>query len=163
MASAESLPDELTACADEVRIQFPWGSLLEAVLKGDPAVLAGIARLLRPNGRLRVILSVVERDRIQGTAALDGQGAADVVARIAETNVGLVAEPAQEATQADIAASHSTWAKRLGAGRSRPAWLMQFRRLGRPEEQVKERAGPAISPNGGVVIPRTVAGQPPSG
>ena len=163
MASAESLPNELTTCADEVRIQFPWGSLLDAVLKGDRAVLTGIARLLRPNGRLRVLLSVVERDRIQGTAALDGQAAAEIAARIAEINVGLVPELAQEATRADIAASRSTWAKRLGAGRSRPAWLLQFRRLGRPEERVRGRTGAGGSPNGGAAIPRTVPADPPSG
>lgn len=134
VASAESLPEELSECAHEVRIQFPWGSLLQAVLGGDGSVLAGVAGLLRPEGCFRVLLSVVERDGIHGMAKLDGHGAAEVAARVAEAQVGLVPESAREATQADIAASHSTWAKRLGAGESRPAWLLQFRKVVGPSE-----------------------------
>jgi 16S rRNA (adenine(1408)-N(1))-methyltransferase len=130
VASAGSLPDELRGCADEVRIQFPWGSLLDAVLRGDPAVLAGVAGLLRPGGRLHVLASVVERDRIDGMAQLDGRQAADVASRIAAAGVGLVPERCREATPAEVAASHSTWGKRLGVGRSRPACLLQFRKSG---------------------------------
>jgi 16S rRNA (adenine(1408)-N(1))-methyltransferase len=135
VASAESLPDELKGCAHEVRIQFPWGSLLHAILSGDRAILAGVGALLRPGGRFRVLVSVVERDRIDGIVQLDERRTAEVTSRIAGTDVGLVPELCRQATPADIAASHSTWAKRLGVGRSRPAWLLQFGKDGpRPDE-----------------------------
>jgi hypothetical protein len=38
---------------------------------------------------------------------------------------------ARPATVADVAAAHSTWGKRLGAGERRPAWLLRAR-LDRP-------------------------------
>ena len=102
------------------------------MLGAHQVVLAGVARLLRGRGRLGVLLSVVKRDRVHGMAALDGLRAAERAARIGGINVGLVAERVREATRADIAASHSTGARRLNAGRSRPAWLLEFRRAGGP-------------------------------
>ncbi|HEX2273492.1 MAG TPA: hypothetical protein VHG90_06445 [Acidimicrobiales bacterium] len=130
VASAESLPDELSGCADEVRIQFPWGSLLAAVLGAAPAVLGGVAELLRPGGRLHVLVSVVARDGVEGGERLDHRRAGEVARRIAGAGAGLVLELCREATPEDVAASHSTWGKRLGAGRSRPAWLLRFHKTG---------------------------------
>ena len=40
---------------------------------------------------------------------------------------GLAVTKAQPATATDIAAAHSTWGKRLGAGARRPAWLLRAR------------------------------------
>ena len=128
MASAESLPDDLAGCADEVRIQFPWGSLLAAILEADRAVLSGVARLLRPGGRLLVLASVVERDGVDGMERLDERRAREVARRVAGAGVGLVLEVCRTTTPDDVAASHSMWAKRLGVCRSRPAWFLQFRR-----------------------------------
>jgi 16S rRNA (adenine(1408)-N(1))-methyltransferase len=38
---------------------------------------------------------------------------------------GLQVTEARPATAADVAAAHSTWGKRLGAGGRRPAWLLR--------------------------------------
>ncbi len=134
VASAESLPDELVGRAQEVRVQFPWGSLLRAILHGDRAVLGGIARLLRPSGQLRVLVSVVERDGVDGLSRLDERHAREVASRVTDAVASLVLEACREATPEDVTASHSTWAKRLGVGQSRPAWLLQYRKgpLGAP-------------------------------
>ena len=40
---------------------------------------------------------------------------------------GLAVTAARPATPADVAAAHSTWGKRLGAGGRRPAWLLRAR------------------------------------
>jgi hypothetical protein len=40
---------------------------------------------------------------------------------------GLAVTEARPATPADVAAAHSSWGKRLVAGRQRPAWLVQGR------------------------------------
>jgi 16S rRNA (adenine(1408)-N(1))-methyltransferase len=53
-ASIESLPQALTGIADQVTINYPWGSLLRAVLEPDPAALGGIVRLGRPGAELRI-------------------------------------------------------------------------------------------------------------
>ena len=149
VASAESLPDELVGWAHEVRVQFPWGSLLEAILRGDRAVLDGVARMLRPEGKLRVLVSVVERDRVDALRRLDERHAREVASRVADAGIGLVLEACRVATPDDVAASHSTWAKRLGVGQSRPAWLLQYRkgepRLGGEPQQEQDGSTRPIS------------------
>jgi hypothetical protein len=47
---------------------------------------------------------------------------------------GLAVTEARPATPADVAAAHSSWGKRLGAGRQRPAWLVRGRAVTALEE-----------------------------
>jgi len=56
------LPPEVFGLADEVRVHFPWGSLLRGLLDGAPAVVGPIAKLMKPGAELRVLLSAVDRD-----------------------------------------------------------------------------------------------------
>ena len=56
---------------DLVTVTFPWGSLLRGVLGLDGCVLAGIAALPAPGGRLEILASVVPSDRIEGISSLD--------------------------------------------------------------------------------------------
>ena len=99
---AEALPGSLRGMAAEVYVQYPWGGLLWAVTGGDPATLARIAGLLRPGGRLRVLVNV---------SALDGE-AADPAAPYAAAGLRIVRQ--------EIAAvrHRSSWAGRLGQGRA---------------------------------------------
>jgi 16S rRNA (adenine(1408)-N(1))-methyltransferase len=57
-AAAESLPDGLAAIADEVSVCYPWGSLLQAVIRPDDTVLRRIARVGRPGAALRIRVNV---------------------------------------------------------------------------------------------------------
>jgi len=52
----------LLGAADELTINFPWGSLLRGVLGHDDAVLAGVAALLAPRGSGSVLFSLTPRD-----------------------------------------------------------------------------------------------------
>lgn len=62
-AAVENLPEELNGVADEIHIQFPWGSLLKAVLTGEELVLKGLHSLCRSSARLEVIIGFdAERD-----------------------------------------------------------------------------------------------------
>jgi 16S rRNA (adenine(1408)-N(1))-methyltransferase len=65
-AAVEDLPHELDNVADEVHIHFPWGSLLQSVATGDPAVLQNIRRICAPDALLEVVLGLdPERDRTE--------------------------------------------------------------------------------------------------
>jgi 16S rRNA (adenine(1408)-N(1))-methyltransferase len=130
VAAAESLPAELNGLADALTVHFPWGSLLRGLLHGDPAILQGIARVTRPAASVTLLLSVTGRDRVAELDSLD-EGVLAVLAP-AYAASGLVLCEARPATAADLARSHSTWAKRLGAGESRPAWFVQLQRDGEP-------------------------------
>jgi 16S rRNA (adenine(1408)-N(1))-methyltransferase len=127
VAAAERPPEELVGIADEVTITMPWGSLLDGALALDRALdaSAGIAALLAPGGRAVVLLSVDARDRL-ALPTLDGSMADELAARWRRHGLTLSGlEPASDAT---IAASGSSWARRLGAGRDRRVWRIELAR-----------------------------------
>jgi 16S rRNA (adenine(1408)-N(1))-methyltransferase len=116
VASVEALPDELQAIADEVRVTFPWGSLLRGVVGADRAVLAGIALVAKPDAEVRALMSVTERDGLGVTGRVD---------RVAFDEHGLQVVEERPATVDEIEATGSSWAKRLRAGVDRPVTLVR--------------------------------------
>lgn len=122
VASAERPP--LGAVADEITVNFPWASLLRGVLGRDDAVLAGIARLAAPGASIRALVSVVPRDGVPEVPPADELGAA-------YARHGLRLVEARPATAGEVAASGSSWAKRLRAGAARPVTLLGAAPCGR--------------------------------
>ena len=125
-AAAEALPAELDGIAASLTVHFPWGSLLRGLLRADPPILTGITRVTRPGAAVTLLLSVTERDHVAGMDTFDGAA----VERLGRCYAayGLALTEGRPATAANLAAVHSTWARRLGAGVRRPAWLLRFRR-----------------------------------
>jgi len=71
-AAAEALPGPLAAVASLVTVLLPWGSLLRGVLGlDDPAALRGIASIVAPGGRVKVLASVTPPDHVPGLEQLD--------------------------------------------------------------------------------------------
>ena len=141
VAAAECPPDELAGLAGELTILFPWGSLLRGTLALDDAAAAGIARLVRTGGSLEAFVSITERDGL-GLPRLCLEDGPSIARRWACHGLKLVIfEPA---SPEQIAATGSTWARRLGAGRGRragrrapesgdtrrPTWRLVLRREG---------------------------------
>jgi 16S rRNA (adenine(1408)-N(1))-methyltransferase len=91
------------------------------VLGGNDAVLAGVAALLAPGAEATVLVSVVPRDGVPPVPPADRLAAAYAAH-------GLALVDARDAEPADVAASGSSWAKRLRAGTSRPVTLLRLRR-----------------------------------
>jgi 16S rRNA (adenine(1408)-N(1))-methyltransferase len=110
----------LRALAGGLTINFPWGSLLRGVLGVDDAVLAGVARLLAPGATGSALVSVVPRDGVPPIPA-----PAALAAAYARHGIELV--EARPATPGEVAASGSSWAKRLRAGAARPVTLLRLR------------------------------------
>lgn len=124
-ARAEALPPELDSIADAVTIHFPWGSLLAGVLGvRDSGVAAGLARITRPASEVTVLLSVTERERALGLPLLDASLEGTLAAHYAAH--GLALAEWRPASRQEIADTRSSWAKRLGAGRGRPTWLLRL-------------------------------------
>ena len=115
VASAEAVPADLAGRVDELTIQFPWSSLLRGALALDDAVAGGIGRLLTPGGRVTALVAPAPRDRLAGlpTAADLLDGAAPALAGRWSVH-GLTVGTLRAATTAEVAASGSSWAKRLG-------------------------------------------------
>jgi 16S rRNA (adenine(1408)-N(1))-methyltransferase len=123
VAAAEALPAELDGLADRIRVHFPWGSLLRGLLRPDPAVLAGLTRVMTADATLTVLLSSTDRDRGAGVAPVGREDLAALAGPWARH--GLALTGVRPATPADVAAARSSWGRRLGAGAQRPAWLLE--------------------------------------
>ena len=106
-APADRLPAELSGRVDELRVDLPWGSLLDGLLSGEPSLLAAIGRVLAPGGRVRAVLNAraLPADLSPDQAAerlgraLEGAGLSDVQAG------------------ATAVAANTGWGKRLAGGR----------------------------------------------
>jgi 16S rRNA (adenine(1408)-N(1))-methyltransferase len=83
-------------------------------------VLAGIAALLAPSATGTALVSVVARDGVPPVPPADELAAA-------YARHGLTLVEARPATAAEVAASGSSWAKRLRAGAARPVTLVRLR------------------------------------
>jgi hypothetical protein len=90
----------------------------------DDAVLAGIAQLMAPGAHGSALVSVVARDGVPGPLPTERLAVA-----YARHRLTLLAT--RPATPAEVAASHSSWAKRLlGPGAARPVTRIEFERAG---------------------------------
>ena len=92
----------------------------------DEAVLRNLVSVARRGASITILFSVAEADAAMGLPPLDDAAVARVAASYAAH--GLEAVEARRAGEADLAAAHSSWAKRLDAGRRRRAWLLSLRR-----------------------------------
>ncbi|MBS0272161.1 MAG: class I SAM-dependent methyltransferase [Proteobacteria bacterium] len=57
-ASVEDLPPELYGIASEITVNYPWGSLLHALVEPNPVVLKNISRLARSGALLTVLVNI---------------------------------------------------------------------------------------------------------
>lgn len=127
----EKLPDEFDGVADEIRVNFPWGSLLRAVAQGDAEVLAGLRRIARDGAVMEIVLGVdAERDR----AELDRLGVpVPSLARIERELVpryeaaGFTKTQCREVASAEWGRFETSWARKLSGNESRRVFLMRFR------------------------------------
>ena len=116
-AAVEELPDELTGIADEVHIQFPWGSLLKAVATGDELILKGLRRLCRRGVRLEILIGV---DVTRDAAELARLGLPDLSAKYLEQELvptyeanGFAIEDCGMLSSTGWPEVESSWAKKL--------------------------------------------------
>jgi 16S rRNA (adenine(1408)-N(1))-methyltransferase len=121
VAAAEVPPVELTAVASLITVILPWGSLFDGVIGTAPSATAGLASLLTPGGAIEVLLSVEARDGLP--TDVEPSAIAEAWCRH-----GIDLVTARPATDAEIAATPSTWARRLRLGRDRSAWRLVLRR-----------------------------------
>src|SRR5690349_9777914 len=98
-------------------IMFPWGSLLRGVLGLDDQVLTGVAALLQPGASAVALFSVVPRDGVPSSVRVESYA-----------RCGLSVVSMRAASTEEVAASGSSWAKRLRAGTARPVVRIEFAR-----------------------------------
>ena len=57
IAAVERLPPELADIASLIRVNFPWGSLLRALLEPNAAILRSVAALAQPGASFEIVFS----------------------------------------------------------------------------------------------------------
>src|SRR5687768_15272589 len=57
-AAVENLPEELHGIANQIHINFPWGSLLRAVTIGDPEILTSFRHIAAQGCRLEIVIGI---------------------------------------------------------------------------------------------------------
>jgi 16S rRNA (adenine(1408)-N(1))-methyltransferase len=110
----------LKSLADEVTVHFPWGTLLSAVLGDAPLVLAAVASLAKVGACVRILVSATERD---GRSPLTPRDLSGLSVRYGDA--GLALRSIRRATRGDISEARSSWGKRLDAGGTRPAFVIE--------------------------------------
>lgn len=112
IASAQDLPKELTGLVSHITINFPWGSLLESLLRADSKLKDGLESVSR---------SVTSLDlRLNGGALAEVGTTLEAGAEKIYNNMlqaGWQVDPAILMDANDLRNFPSTWAKRLAFGR----------------------------------------------
>lgn len=112
VANALALPKELANIASHVTINFPWGSLLSALLDADQTLAAGLRAVTRPGATLEIRLNM-------GALAEIGcppEAARDQVRRTL-WNAGFSEMRTCSLGATELRTFPTTWAKRLAYGR----------------------------------------------
>jgi hypothetical protein len=119
IANALALPGELRGLATRMTINFPWGSLLVALLAGDLALLNGLMALAQPGATLEIRLN-------PGALAEAGYAPEIGVRRITLVLREWGFSTGQSAVlDADALRRYpTTWARRLAYGRDPRGWSL---------------------------------------
>lgn len=133
ISSVEALDPVLAGIADEVTVNFPWGSLLEGVVKGEGLCLSKLRMLAREDGRLRFTFSyssLHEPGEIarRGLPVLDEDYIAGAL-KERYAAAGLLLEGFRVLDEKELRSFGTFWAKRLFLGKSRDVYALECRCL----------------------------------
>ena len=112
IASAQNLPRELEGLISHVTINFPWGSLLESLLAGDPRLLCGLESLSGTALSLDLRLNAGALTEAGSTLET---GAETICGNLQRAGWRVTTPAVMEARA--LKCFPSTWAKRLAFGR----------------------------------------------
>jgi hypothetical protein len=120
-----TLFDEMRGLATRVTINFPWGSLRDGFLTGNPALLDGLWTMMRPGARLEVRLNASALAEAGWDLHSGGRQAAESLA-----SAGLQVRASQMLSAAELRLLPSTWARRLAFGRDPQTILIWAQKAG---------------------------------
>src|SRR5919202_895417 len=112
IANALDLPRELRGLASHITINFPWGSLLGALVNAEPALFDGLRMLALPGSLVEIRLNAGAL--VEAGLSLEQGG---IAVRQALRTYGFNAHPLVSLDAAALRACPTTWAKRLAFGR----------------------------------------------
>ena len=124
IASAQALPSELNGLASRVCINFPWGSLLESLLKDDAALMNGLSGIARPQAAMEIYLN----GEALRTAGWTLEAGTDQIEGVLNAS-GWTTTSLACLDAIALRSFSSTWAKRLAFGRDPRAVQLKFKKV----------------------------------
>lgn len=128
LGSVELLPPELFRTANKVFINFPWGTLLQSVIKPTDN-LTNIGKLLKSGGEIEIILGYsqetepTEYERLQLTKI----DSTELNSNFFGSSWKLLETTKLE--KENLKSLESTWSKKLAYGKDRPLFILRMRPL----------------------------------
>jgi 16S rRNA (adenine(1408)-N(1))-methyltransferase len=122
-AAAEDLPTELQGIANEIHVNFPWGSLLRGVATGDAVILNSLRRICSSKAQLKVTIGLdLERDRSEMERLQLPQLSVDYINAVLVSrykNAGFKIDKTETLAPLEWPELQTSWAKRLKGSPSR--------------------------------------------
>lgn len=125
-ASVENLPESLTNTANEVYINFPWGSLLAAVAKPNKKIIKNIVKLLKSDGALKIVLGYSEDAEPSETQRLELEKLDENKIIQAFGELGTVLVSSHSVEKNEMRKIESSWGKKLTFGQDRKILSLEF-------------------------------------
>jgi hypothetical protein len=132
LGSAENFPEELFANIDKIYITFPWGSLLEKIIKGDKEFANGLHKLLRNQGLLEINLGYSPELEPSETERLDLPTINEKFIRekiIPKYQPYFLLEEIKEMDREQLDKFDSSWAKKLKHGKDRNIFKIHLQKI----------------------------------
>lgn len=127
LSAIEDAPVELKGVADQVHVNYPWGSLLAAFVLPREEILGKIAAFGRPGAALSILLnySVFEDEAYMERLGLPSFDQGSVAERLAPALEGHGVEILRSELMLGEAPHNSTWERRLTAGSNRKTLIIE--------------------------------------
>ena len=110
LANVEDLPHELDGLVNQVFINFPWGSLLKAVVLVDEKIWQNIKRICQPGGIIDLVVSYHPKD--SDLPEIDLDYLKNIMLPALE-KFGFKIKEIREVIPDEIKSFPSSWAKKL--------------------------------------------------
>ena len=110
LAAVESLPEALFSIADEVHVQYPWGSLRRMLLASDEDGLGRVAQVGKPGATFHITLNLLAGDAERHALLPDTYARAGLDVRRLDR---LAVSPG------------TSWGKRIGQGAPMPVLIIE--------------------------------------
>ncbi|MFH1899403.1 MAG: class I SAM-dependent methyltransferase [Patescibacteria group bacterium] len=130
VSSFEMLPSELRETADKIYVSFPWGTLLENIVKPTKGGLDKLLELLKEKGELEIILGYAQELEPSETKRLNlppiHLGLINDIIVPAFEDRSFHAKEFYEMSKEQLGGVETTWAKKLRFGRDRKIYKLVF-------------------------------------
>ncbi|MBR2283239.1 MAG: 16S rRNA (adenine(1408)-N(1))-methyltransferase NpmA [Ruminococcus sp.] len=128
VGAVEELPEELYGVAGEVTVFFPWGSLLECIVKPVGESMEQIRRIARNDADFTFVTTY---STSYESAEIDRRQLPDISIEYLRTEysqrlsgLGFEVSSVRQLTQSEVMDIGSQWAKRLAGGRKRDYFII---------------------------------------